>query len=199
MITPPLRPAPAAEPICTEESKRLVELEAVIQRGLDTFIEVGEALAEIRDSRLYRIEHPTFEDYCRTKWKMNRTYAHRLMAAAEVSAMLPTGNKPRNERQARPLATLETSEQQRAAWQRAVESGNGNPTAQQVEAEAQKIKARTAKHMPEARAKLARKSGDADCDPPDTPLRWLTHWWVLASPEEWRMFDNFRAGYRGAP
>lgn len=27
-----------------------------------------------------------------------------------------------------------------------------------------------------------------------TPLQWLTHYWQLASAEERRLFDNFRAG-----
>lgn len=35
---------------------RLEELEATIERGLTTFVEVGLALLEIRDSRLYRAE-----------------------------------------------------------------------------------------------------------------------------------------------
>ena len=34
-------------------AERLRQLEGVIERGLETFIEVGRALLEIRDSRLY--------------------------------------------------------------------------------------------------------------------------------------------------
>lgn len=121
-------------PITMQESTRLVELEAVVKAGLQTFVQVGEALFEIKEKRLYRIEHDTFEGYCSQKWKMSRIQAHRLIGASEVSRMLPTGNKPENERQARPLTKL-PSDQQPEAWAKAVESADGKqPTAKQVEA-----------------------------------------------------------------
>ncbi len=53
----------------------LADLEAVIGRGLDTFVEVGLALGAIHERRLYRATHSTFEDYCRERWGMDRTYA----------------------------------------------------------------------------------------------------------------------------
>ena len=37
---------------------------------------------------------------------MDRTYAHRIIEAAEITKMLPIGNKPANEAQARELAPL---------------------------------------------------------------------------------------------
>lgn len=40
----------------------LASCEQRIERGLKTFIDVGQALAEIRDSRLYKGTHETFED-----------------------------------------------------------------------------------------------------------------------------------------
>ena len=48
-------------PITLDESRRLVELEKTIEHGLKTFLEVGAALAEIRDKKLYRVEHSTFD------------------------------------------------------------------------------------------------------------------------------------------
>ena len=45
------------------EGERLAQCEATIRRGLHTFVEVGQALAEIRDSRLYRATHETFATY----------------------------------------------------------------------------------------------------------------------------------------
>jgi hypothetical protein len=123
-----------SEAITIQESARLVELETKIKRGLDTFVEVGEALLEIRDSRLYRIEHATFEDYCREKWGMNPRYANRVIGAALVSENLgPIGPKPTTESQARPLTKL-PPEEQPAAWAKAVEMADGKqPTAKQVE------------------------------------------------------------------
>ena len=87
---------------------RLAECEQVIERGLGTFVEVGEALLEIRDSRLYRESHRTFEDYCRERWGMSRVRAHQLIDGADVVALLTTVNTPTpaSERVARELAPL---------------------------------------------------------------------------------------------
>jgi hypothetical protein len=122
------------EAISLEESRRLIDLEKKIKTGLDTFVEVGEALLEIRDSRLYRIEHNTFEEYCREKWGMNPRYANRIIGASMVSENLgPMGPKPTTERQARPLTKLPPEEQPKA-WAAAVEKAEGKqPTAKQVE------------------------------------------------------------------
>lgn len=113
---------------------KLSELEKVIERGLATFVEVGNALMEIRDGRLYRESHATFEDYCRERWDMSRVHAHRMIeSAAVMGSLLPIGNKPANESQARPLSRLDP-EQQAEAWQTAVETApNGKVTAAHVE------------------------------------------------------------------
>lgn len=163
--------------ITLQESSDLVRLEKTIAQGLQTFVEVGEALAEIRDRKLFRIEHATFDDYLETKWKISRSRASRLIQAAEVVKLLPTGNRPTTERQARPLGAL-PPEQRAEAWQEAVEaSPGGAPTAKAVA------------------GVVAQRTGmPAETD--KTPLQWLTHWWMLASGEDRRLFDNFRAGMR---
>lgn len=46
----------------TETTKASVE--QTIERGLNSFVEVGEALAKVRDLRLYRDEYGTFEELC---------------------------------------------------------------------------------------------------------------------------------------
>jgi hypothetical protein len=129
------------EDITLEESRDLVRLEKVIDGGLQTYVEVGFALAEIRDRRLYRIEHKTFEAYCRDKWNFSRVHAHRLITASAVSEMLPTGNKPTSERQARPLAKL-PAEARPQAWRRAVElADGGQPTTTDVVAAVEEVAA----------------------------------------------------------
>lgn len=91
----------------TLTTARLGELEGVIERGLATFVEVGQALLEIRDSRLYRETHRTFEAYCRERWAMSKSHANRQIDAAVVARLLtPTGVIPANEAQARELAPL---------------------------------------------------------------------------------------------
>jgi len=94
-----------AEIITPAESVRLCELERIIQKGKDTFVEVGTALSEIRDSRIYRATFATFEDYCETRWGFSKRHCDRLISAAEtVNELGPVGPKPTSERQARELA-----------------------------------------------------------------------------------------------
>ena len=114
------------------EVDRLAELEAVIERGKQTFIEVGAGLAEIRDGRLYRESHGTFESYCRERWAFTPQHAGRLMMASEVvRAVEPIGSIPANEAQARALAPLlEDPEALREAWAEA--SADGEPTAARI-------------------------------------------------------------------
>ncbi len=66
----------------------LAELEGVIESGLMTFFEVGAALAQIRERRLYRETHDTFEAYCQERWSFNRQRASQLIQASEMSRIL---------------------------------------------------------------------------------------------------------------
>lgn len=124
--------------ITDAETSRLAECEAVIERGLKTFVDVGNALLEIRDSRLYRAEFGTFEDYCQERWGFTRDYAKKIMRAADVIENLQNNTivsfLPATESQARPLTPL-APEQQREAWTRAVETApEGKITAAHVQA-----------------------------------------------------------------
>lgn len=121
----------------TAEAKALAKHESTIQRGLSTFYEVGAALLAIRDGKLYRSSHRRFEDYCQERWKITRSYASRLIDAAETNEVLPIGNKPKTESMARPLSRL-PKEDRAEAWEKVVESApivNGEPkiTAKHVE------------------------------------------------------------------
>lgn len=120
--------------LTTVETTRLSELETTIEHGLQTFVEVGNALMEIRDSRLYRESFGTFEDYCQERWAMSRSYAHRTIEAAQVvTNLLPIGNIPTNEAQARPLSPL-TPQLQREVWPLVVDTApNGKITANHVQ------------------------------------------------------------------
>lgn len=73
------------------ESARLIELENKIDKGEKTFVEIGLALSEIRDQRLYRTTHPTFEDYCRAKWNFTRQHGNQIIDAAVTVKSLPEG------------------------------------------------------------------------------------------------------------
>jgi len=115
------------------ETTKLEECELVIERGLATFYEVGNALMAIRDDRLYRAAHGTFEEYCRERWGFERRQAYRLIdAAAVVENLCPMGHIPATERQAREIARVEPA-QQREVWQAAVETApEGKITASHI-------------------------------------------------------------------
>jgi hypothetical protein len=105
----------------------------VIAGGLRSFTEVGEALAWIRDGRLYLLAgYKTFADYCERRWDMGKSHAYRLINAAEVVAALLPGSEPPNEAQARELARIPDPEDRAAAWQEAVQETGGKPTAAAV-------------------------------------------------------------------
>ena len=130
------------EAITVSESSRLMELEGKIKTGLTTFVEVGEALLEIRYARLYRSDFGTFEEYCKQKWGISASRARQLIGASEVSANIGSVTRvtlPTTEKQTRPLTQLE-QEQQPKAWERAVEiAGGEQPTAKQVQAAVDEI------------------------------------------------------------
>jgi hypothetical protein len=120
--------------LSVNERTEFQQLETVIQTGLQTFFEVGNALMEIRDRRLYRESHMTFEDYCNERWQFSARQANRLIGAAQVVETLrPIGPLPENEAQARPLTQL-APERRVEAWQRAVATApEGKVTAAHVQ------------------------------------------------------------------
>lgn len=125
------------------EQISLDDCEQRIERGMKTFIEVGQALASIRDNRLYRATHQTFEDYAVERWSLSRAHAYRMIAAAEVVS--PIGDTdlpmPANEGQARELAKV--PEPDRAeVWRDTVERTDGKPTAAAVRQAAEQRDAR---------------------------------------------------------
>lgn len=125
-----LTQAPEVEtllPLTRQEIKRLKECEDVIEQGLNTFYEVGNALAEVRDSRLYRIKYATFEDYCQERWGMSRRRGYELIAAAAVVENVRNcaHEEPANEAQARELSKLDEIAQE-AVWQIAVGTADKN-------------------------------------------------------------------------
>jgi hypothetical protein len=116
------------------EALELRRLEATVERCLKAFWEIGQALCQIRDKRLYRESYKTFEEYCITRWEMSRRSAYQLIEAASVYENVRHGAQilPANERQARPLAAL-PPEQQREAWAKAVSTApSGKVTAVHV-------------------------------------------------------------------
>jgi hypothetical protein len=112
------------------EKNELEKLEGIIGREMGSFIAVGNALLTIRNSKLYREEFQSFNDYCNFRWGMGRHNAHNLMRGSQVATNLLTNGQqlctpceiqPTSERQIRPLTPLEP-EQQREVWGEAVKT-----------------------------------------------------------------------------
>ncbi len=96
------------------EAARLAEFEDSLARLRAKGFEEGRILREIRDRRLYRENHATFEIYVEQRWDYAVRNAQHLMAASDIYDMLKaTGIEllPVSPAQVRPLGSLETSEQ----------------------------------------------------------------------------------------
>jgi hypothetical protein len=144
-------------PELTEEEQRdRLYLERRVERAV---FEAGKALAELRDRRLYRSTHKTFEDYCRDRFGHSRQKSNYLIAAADVYENLTTiccqnlppedlttnGSQilPTSEGQVRPITKLEPQEQWEV-WQQAVQVAGGKvPTGRIVKDVVQRIMERT--------------------------------------------------------
>jgi DNA modification methylase len=84
-----------AQPTTEADAARgttLQDLEAIIARGLPSHLEVGRALYEIREGRLYRQwgSGATFESYCAERWGFARQTAYDYISAAVVTENVRT-------------------------------------------------------------------------------------------------------------
>jgi hypothetical protein len=105
---------PPSGALSESECVRLRELECIVQEGLDSFLQVGAALSEIRVVRLYRTTHARFEDYCLDRFGLSlsrcnqlilstRTYDNLVAAIPQDAALLSEAN----EHALRPLNSLD--------------------------------------------------------------------------------------------
>lgn len=150
------------------EKARLKECERTIERGMATFVEVGKALAEIRDSRLYRDTHGTFAAYVRQRWGRTRDWAYKVIESSSAALNVDRGIHPLPtvERQARELAKA-PPERQSEVWEAASE--DGKPTAAKVRAAVDEL------------CEPARRASQVDrAFTEKTPFEQLSYWWERA-------------------
>jgi hypothetical protein len=139
-----LPPVEQASPtlLMPDEKVKFERCKKDIRDGMEVFLNVGLALSAIRDGRLYRESHDTFEGWCLAEYGWSSHRARQLIRGAEVVRNLQaagSGNNwsafvmPASEGQARPLLRL-PPEEQRSAWEEAVQSApGGRVTAAHVE------------------------------------------------------------------
>lgn len=71
------------------KNRTLKELKSVVDKNLNSTIECGMALREIRDRKLYLEECGTFEEFCRDNWGVSKGRAYQLIDSADVVESLP--------------------------------------------------------------------------------------------------------------
>lgn len=156
-------------PLTAQEHSELSRCEGFIEQNLQTLFEVGKAFAQIRDAKLYRETHKTFEEYCIDRWKISRPRAYQLIDASIVQENLSTiVDKniplPTNESQTRALKKV-APEKQPELWSKAIKQNNGHaPTGRQIvqviENEFEKKPHNSRKPTP----KQIREAIDAECE-----------------------------------
>jgi hypothetical protein len=134
---------PAKDAKFAPAKRSLDSNEEVIRMGLGTFVEVGQALADIRDSGQYReAGFGSFEDYCRDRWGLGRGWANAQISASRVYRAISVHDHeqlPQNVEQTTPLAPVLNSHGEEAvsrAWAEIVAShqGNGPITGREIRA-----------------------------------------------------------------
>jgi len=138
------------DPSFTSETERSFEqCEIVIRKGLQSFVDVGRALLEIRKEKYYQAQYETFTEYCRARWNLGTSRVYQLINATYVMDNLSTYSEdtaevsseevphyeslfPQIESQVRPLSRL-TPEQQIEAWKTSVDRAEADyPTGKEV-------------------------------------------------------------------
>lgn len=141
-----------------DELRDRLHLERKVERA---FFEAGKALLELRDRRLYRSTHKTFEEYCKDRFSYTYRHVNYLIAGSVIVDNIKMGTNtsqneqvdemgtnssqilPTSEVQVRPLAKLEPQQQQEV-WQAAVEEAGGKvPSGRIVKDVVQRIMERT--------------------------------------------------------
>lgn len=149
-----------------ELRKRLViKVRSGIGGALARLVEAADCLRDLRDGRLYRNTHATFEEFCRDEFALTRWTINLRVQAAEVYRNLVDakngvfGNSelpflPENESQVRYMVTL-PEEQQPEVWARCiVEAGGKQPSTRLIRGIVTEVTGAKSKVSPEKRDRL---------------------------------------------
>jgi hypothetical protein len=107
---------PDSSELDEQEQRLLVKYEDQIRSGLSNFVQMGSALEEIKAKKLHRVAFPDFQEYCKSVWDIDKSYANRLvkggacvrnLQSAPIGAIL----LPATESQARVIAQLPSQDQ----------------------------------------------------------------------------------------
>ncbi|MBD2305570.1 hypothetical protein H6G17_08580 [Chroococcidiopsis sp. FACHB-1243] len=137
-------------PELTEDEER--DRHRLELRVEQAFYQAGAALRELKERKLYRSTHSTFEEYCQDRFGYHRRHSYQLIDAAVVFENLCANGAQKNldisgarilptsERQCRPLTQLEPAQQVKA-WQQAIElTGGKAPSGRTVKGIVERLK-----------------------------------------------------------
>jgi len=163
-------PSNANTPLTPTETELLEKCEETIGKGLKTFNDVADALQDVRDQSLYRVEYATFEDYCRKRWKITARHANRLMLAGACVENLKSDQLvsnepiaiPDSESSARPLANLTPPQQITAA--RIAAKKSDKPTAKQFKEAAKEVVGEKTKEAKSTKTSNAKAPDNGDLE-----------------------------------
>lgn len=125
-----------------DEHFEFITCKQIIERHLEKFIEVGLAFNTIRNKRLYRETHDTFEDWCEDAYGTTARQVYRICRAAEMvqdwrlraSTLGSQFPYPAGEKTVRPLLSLPQDEQMPAWYEAVSKHPRGQPSFRDVQA-----------------------------------------------------------------
>ncbi len=123
-LSNPTPDAPVSENLTNEENRMLSSCEKIIRRDIQSFIEVGNALATIRNQRLYRGTHASFSRYVEDQFDFSKRRAEQIIQSSQVAGIIRSAKTfsllPSCEGQVRYLTSIPTPKKQLEAWAEAV-------------------------------------------------------------------------------
>ena len=81
---------PMSKTLDDHERAELARYEGIVNEGLKSFIEVGEALDRIKQGRLYRETHRSFKAYVKKKWGFGDSRSRQIRGAAAFAKSVAT-------------------------------------------------------------------------------------------------------------
>src|SRR6516165_9264366 len=88
MSVSPVESLPDVIPLTFAERDLKSRLEAVVRTGFETFMLVGQALSEIRQRRLFRVEYPDFASYAKAEFGLALSSANGLIQHFQLAQNL---------------------------------------------------------------------------------------------------------------
>lgn len=130
------------EALTDEEAILRDQLEYDVEQGIEGAFKVASALLTIREQRLYRSTHRTYEEYIEDKWQMSsRRARHLTFAAGVVKSLEEAGvaELPQNESQVRGLAGVAPEDQAKVWTEAQKTTGKKQPGRKEVQEAAKKV------------------------------------------------------------